>query len=355
MTRTIIDISGWQHPGGAPIDWHKVSAAGISGVLVKATQGTSYVNPYFVQDVLDAHSAGLAVGAYHFADPSERDAADEADWFVRHLGILDLHLGAWLDLESNGTLQDHELSPWRNGFLARLSQAHRPGGLYTNLDYCRRMNDVHNVPLLWLANPSDTANNFAPVIIQHAPRTVDGVKALCDVDTLVSDRWVNPPTGPPVDPTTPTDDAHPVLVAGNGGPPVAEAQSHLRGWGCVLTVDGDFGPRTDGAVRCLQATDHLAVDGVVGPETWTALLRLPAVTKPKDPASGLPELRLGATGRDVVGLQVACVWNGVPVACDSDFGQSTLGAVQHLQGVKGLTVDGIVGPATWAALLAPTG
>jgi peptidoglycan hydrolase-like protein with peptidoglycan-binding domain len=36
---------------------------------------------------------------------------------------------------------------------------------------------------------------------------------------------------------------------------------------------------------------------------------------------------------------------------DGDFGPTTQTAVEQFQSVRGLTVDGIVGPATWAALL----
>jgi peptidoglycan hydrolase-like protein with peptidoglycan-binding domain len=37
-------------------------------------------------------------------------------------------------------------------------------------------------------------------------------------------------------------------------------------------VDGLFGPQTDHQVRQFQANENLAVDGVVGTNTWTALL-----------------------------------------------------------------------------------
>jgi peptidoglycan hydrolase-like protein with peptidoglycan-binding domain len=36
-------------------------------------------------------------------------------------------------------------------------------------------------------------------------------------------------------------------------------------------VDGIFGPRTETAVRNYQSDANLAVDGIVGPVTWTAL------------------------------------------------------------------------------------
>jgi peptidoglycan hydrolase-like protein with peptidoglycan-binding domain len=48
-------------------------------------------------------------------------------------------------------------------------------------------------------------------------------------------------------------------LAGNGG----EVQ---------LIVDGNFGPKTDDAVRFIQRNNGLRVDGVVGTQTWTTLL-----------------------------------------------------------------------------------
>ncbi|KUJ68527.1 hypothetical protein ACZ90_18245 [Streptomyces albus subsp. albus] len=39
-------------------------------------------------------------------------------------------------------------------------------------------------------------------------------------------------------------------------------------------VDGQFGYRTDSAVRRMQEQYHLEVDGIVGPRTWSVLLSL---------------------------------------------------------------------------------
>jgi len=46
----------------------------------------------------------------------------------------------------------------------------------------------------------------------------------------------------------------------------------LSGGGIGLTVDGVFGPETDGAVRAFQDALGLTVDGIVGPSTWRALV-----------------------------------------------------------------------------------
>ena len=39
------------------------------------------------------------------------------------------------------------------------------------------------------------------------------------------------------------------------------------------TVDGVFGPKTQGAVEKFQQQNNLSVDGVVGPNTWRELFQ----------------------------------------------------------------------------------
>ncbi|GLZ29085.1 lysozyme [Lentzea sp. NBRC 105346] len=68
-----------------------------------------------------------------------------------------------------------------------------------------------------------------------------------------------------------------------------------------------------------------------------------------------PELRQGATGASVVEAQ--CQLNlatkasrYTPIAADGSFGSGTLARVKAFQACAGLSVDGNIGPQTWAAL-----
>ena len=136
----------------------------------------------------------------------------------------------------------------------------------------------------------------------------------------------------------------------------------------ISSVDGIFGPETENAVRAFQRIFGLTVDGVVGKATWYQLVRLYVGV------NSLAELESegqkfyavnwqfpsnlanGSRGESVRQLQFMLrvlseyVNDIPPVTEDGIFGQQTLNAVEAFQRFAGLTVDGIVGPATWSAL-----
>lgn len=65
-------------------------------------------------------------------------------------------------------------------------------------------------------------------------------------------------------------------------------------------------------------------------------------------------LRKGATGEDVKTLQNALNQAGCQLKVDGIFGQETYTAVIAFQTVNNLTIDGVVGPATWEKLTTPS-
>ncbi|MCY1073807.1 peptidoglycan-binding domain-containing protein [Archangium lansingense] len=67
--------------------------------------------------------------------------------------------------------------------------------------------------------------------------------------------------------------SQPTLRLGSTGEAVMELQRRLQQAGVPPgPINGTFGPMTDSAVRAFQRSRQLAVDGIVGPNTWGELL-----------------------------------------------------------------------------------
>src|SRR5436305_2757650 len=64
------DVASYQHPNGARILWRQVARSGKEFAIVKATEGTTYRNPWFYSDYNLSRRAGLVRGSYHFARPA---------------------------------------------------------------------------------------------------------------------------------------------------------------------------------------------------------------------------------------------------------------------------------------------
>lgn len=112
-------------------------------------------------------------------------------------------------------------------------------------------------------------------------------------------------------------------------------------------VDGIAGPKTYNAVIAFQKANGLAADGMVGPASLAKL------SSSGYSDSTQPVLQKGSKGSAVVTLQQKLIAKGYScgsAGADGDFGSGTYNAVIAFQRANGLAVDGIVGPATWAAL-----
>jgi peptidoglycan hydrolase-like protein with peptidoglycan-binding domain len=67
----------------------------------------------------------------------------------------------------------------------------------------------------------------------------------------------------------------PILRRGNVGEQVMIVQTVLRDGGYYKgAIDGDFGSKTEAAVKAFQPTEDLVADGVIGNLTWRALSSL---------------------------------------------------------------------------------
>lgn len=151
-----------------------------------------------------------------------------------------------------------------------------------------------------------------------------------------------------------SETARVTLRKGMEGAEVKALQEALKAAGYDLPkygADGDFGAETEAAVKAFQFDHKLVVDGIVGPKTQTALEA--AQEAVNAPVIARPTVRKGNRGSAVETLQKLLMVAGYDLpkyGADGDFGSETLAAVKAFQKARGLEVDGIVGPKTWAAL-----
>ena len=136
----------------------------------------------------------------------------------------------------------------------------------------------------------------------------------------------------------------------------------------IASVDGIFGSRTEASVRAFQNIFGLAADGIVGRETWYSIVRLyTAVTSLSElrslgqqfyninwsPPGGL---QVGDTGDKVRLLQYmlsvlsAHISTIPPLSVDGIYGQQTKAAVLAAQRRFQLPETGSVGAQTWNAI-----
>lgn len=159
------DVSGWQHSNGAPIDWARVKAAGSSFAIVKATDGSSYVNPWFTRDRAAATANHVAVGAYAYVHPALpiSTATTQAQHFAAAIGNQRVAgtLPPVMDLELSNGLSSGDLITWSQQFLETVrALTGRTPAVYTYPYFwstaMANTSALRRYPL-WLARYSSTA------------------------------------------------------------------------------------------------------------------------------------------------------------------------------------------------------
>jgi hypothetical protein len=93
--------------------------------------------------------------------------------------------------------------------------------------------------------------------------TFDMSEFRLSVKAIMEGTAVIPPLIPRVEPQPATGTARLTIRRGDKGDLVRALQQKLG-----LPVDGDFGPKTEAAVREFQRSNDLVPDGIVGPKTW---------------------------------------------------------------------------------------
>ena len=159
-----IDVSNWQ----GTIDWDEVKNDGQVYAWSKATEGMTYQDPQFINNITNGLSAGVVMGAYHFARPDNNLATEDAANFLTHASqyIGPGFLPPVLDLENpysggqaillTDLFTSSELSIWA---LEWMNIVENETGvapmIYINGNYANYLNSSLNAYGLWFAQPDE--------------------------------------------------------------------------------------------------------------------------------------------------------------------------------------------------------
>ena len=138
------------------VDWGAARRDGIAFAIIKATEGTSFVDNHFAANWTNTGANGIVHGAYHFFRP-ESDPVAQADFFVRVAGSpRPGDLPPVIDLEVTDGLTAAQVAAGARRFLQRVQQnTGRVPLIYTSV---RVFNSLLGGPAgfdpypLWVAN-----------------------------------------------------------------------------------------------------------------------------------------------------------------------------------------------------------
>ncbi|WP_204123109.1 GH25 family lysozyme [Lacticaseibacillus mingshuiensis] len=157
MTLKIVDLSS-NNP-----NW-KEQIKGTDGAIIKATQGTGYVNPLCNAQYAGVKKAGGVLGLYHYAGGD--DPNKEAQYFIAQIKNYVGTATLWLDWESN------QNSAWGNNAWGKTfaTEVHRLTGVwpgvYVQASSIAQVASMAANSALWLAGyPTNEASWSVPDFI----------------------------------------------------------------------------------------------------------------------------------------------------------------------------------------------
>ena len=286
-----LDLSSYQED--QRIDFEKVREAGYEFVIIKATEGVGYTNPYFNHDVPAAHQADLVVGAYVFFR-CEQDGVAQASRVHEVLSSHPKVKFVVIDFEEKPATQDAQHAHLRLHEFRTVLRQH--GYRTVTYSYASFLDGI--VPNdckfcasdpLWLANYTDKPEPFKPwdhVTIWQNSQTghVPGISGAVDLDEFEGNEkdWQDflagkepgrkPKAHPDwyhrllqFPPTKLRDPGHTEKHAGHTYQTGHDVDAVQRKLGVKPT--GRFDPATVSHVKGFQRQHNLTPDGVVGPET----------------------------------------------------------------------------------------
>ena len=172
---------------------------------------------------------------------------------------------------------------------------------------------------------------------------VAGTKTLNAIAAAVARKGGTPASG---------GSAGTTLKLNSQGTKVSQLQTDLKQLGYYYAeITGNFGEKTEAAVKAFQKAKSLTADGVAGTKTLNAIAAAVGKAGGSSSGSSSTNMKLGSTGTAVSTLQQNLTTLGYYYGdVTGHYGNLTQQAVKKFQKAKGLTQDGVASTATLNAI-----
>ena len=292
-----IDVS--MHNGN--IEYAKVKNDGVEVVIIKATEGVDYVDPYLERNYTNSKQNGLYTGFYHFMS-EKTEPTRQADDFYNAIKDKEYNVIPVLDIETN--YKERSSKEVTDRCLEFLNRFKDSSGIdcviYTGGYFGRDLLDNRiKYYKAWVAHygvsePMDTG--FKNVVGHQYTETgrVQGIEGNVDLNNFTESILLNSTVSNKA--TTQNNNL------------IAQLQKECN----------------------VQGFSNQVVDGIAGQNTLV----------------GCPILRKGAIGNITKIVQTI-----LGISNDGIFGEQTKNAVVEFQKKNGLVQDGVIGKNTWNKLL----
>ena len=274
----LCDVSEWnpQIADATYLAWSKA-------VIIRGMYGADHVDGawYGGQRREQLHAGGaLFVGCYQYLTATQ-DAATQARALATLLGHLNVGEYVIADIEEGAGNQQARWLAWAEVIHGELGFA--PGnyaGEYfaesaglTPVDWIAAYQPVAPAAphVLWQFTDAYNVPGVGVADCSRYLGTIAQLRALAFGGTTAPAAPVQPVTAA-TNWTEALVNTLPTLAQGATGNDVRTVQGCLSARGHTVTIDGNFGPATASAIKALQSSAGMSVDGIAGQVTWGKLL-----------------------------------------------------------------------------------